>query len=95
MLNYRGVDAGFGLRVRILPRHDLPVREGYGNALPQCPRDVLVEDIEAAAELSEGALVAHWEASGKSHDLPLSRAYACADCGESFSPPSHAALNPE
>ena len=56
-------------------------------------RGRLAEGVEGALELGEGALIGHWQNGDEGGDLLLSATYACAGCGESFAPPSHASFS--
>ena len=56
-------------------------------------RSRIAEAVELALELGEGTLVAAWSAGEAGGDLLLSSAYACGECGRSFSPPSHASFS--
>ncbi|MBT7859576.1 MAG: excinuclease ABC subunit UvrA [Gemmatimonadetes bacterium] len=63
-------------------------------------RTRLTEAVEAALELGEGTLIAHWTsadskgtAEDQSGELLLSSHYACGSCGTSLSPPSHASFS--
>jgi len=56
-------------------------------------RTRLAEAVESALELGEGTLIGHWQNGGDGGDVLLSAERACAGCGASFAPPTHASFS--